>query len=152
MTMTELMYLSGYRRWYELYTFGTRFPVAELGSMYPSKVYTRTTILASAKEELGEDWQPKGEGFVAREFPTHELTAPFMDSQAPHPSNLKNLQGDHDGDTMSCDTVYITESVEEVKKYLGSLASIMTPAGKLYTPANTDTIELVLRNLLRAPK
>ena len=152
MTMTELMYLSGYRRWYELYTFGTRFPVAELGSMYPSKVYTRTTILASAKEELGEDWQPKGEGFIAREFPAHELTAPFMDSQAPHPSNLKNLQGDHDGDTMSCDTVYITESVEEVKKYLGSLASIMTPAGKLYTPANTDTIELVLRNLLRAPK
>lgn len=94
MTYTELMYLSGYQKWYDFFVFITRYPVAGIGSMYPSRVYCRTTVTASAKEELGPDWKPMGEAFIAREFPSTDPMAPFMDSLAPHPSNLKALGGD----------------------------------------------------------
>ena len=54
----------------------------------------------------------------------------------------------HDGDTGSADSVYMAESIEEVKAYLRSKQSMVSPSGSLYAKPNTDTIELVLRFLL----
>lgn len=54
----------------------------------------------------------------------------------------------HDGDTGSGDSVYMAESIEEVKAYLRSRQSLVSPSGSLYAKPNTDTIELVLRYLL----
>lgn len=152
LTYTELMYLSGYRQWYELYTFVTRYPISGIGSMYPSQIYCRTTVKASAKMELDESWEPKGEDFVAREFPSTDAKASFFTSQSPHPAFLAALGGDFDGDTCSADTVYLKESVEEVKRYLQTRAFLVSPSGNLTTSANTDTIALVLKSLLTTPQ
>ena len=148
LSLTTLIYLSGYRRWYELFTFVTRYPIAGMGSMYPSQVYCRTTMQASAQEELDHDWQPKGKEYVAREFPVFDLDAVFMDSQSPHPAFLKGLVADFDGDQTSADTVYIADTIEQVRKYIYSLGALIHPSGGLHVSATTDTIELVLRNLL----
>lgn len=95
LNLTTLIYLSGYREWYTLPIFVTRFPVTGVGSMYPSLVYTRTTLIATPKRELGFDWVPlEGDAYVAREFPDQSIEANFMDSMSPHPSNLGNLGAD----------------------------------------------------------
>ena len=92
---TTLFYLSGYSEWYKLPIFVTRFPVTGVGSMYPSMVYTRTTLIAKALQELDHDWKVKeGVEFVAREFPSQEPDAEFMDSMSPHPSTLEGLRAD----------------------------------------------------------
>lgn len=148
LTLTQLIYLSGYRRWYELPIYVTRFPVTGVGSMYPNMVYTRTTIKASPKTELDWDWEPMGDDYIAREFPDLDPHATFMDSQSPHPAYLGGLGADFDGDTASGDIVYSKEAVEEAREYMNSRGFLVSPSGGLYTPADTDIIALVLRNLL----
>lgn len=148
LTMAQLIYLSGYRRWYDLPIHVTRFPVTGVGSMYPNMVYTRTTIKASPKVELDWDWEPMGDEYVAREFPDLDPHATFMDSQSPHPAYLAGLGADFDGDTASGDIVYSKEAVEEAKEYMNSRGFLVSPSGSLYTSADTDIIALVLRNLL----
>lgn len=151
MTYTELFYLSGYQKWYELYTFVTRYPVAGVGSMYPSQLYCRTTVKASAKIELDEAWEPKGAEFTAREFPDTGINAKFISTMAPHPAFLADLGGDYDGDTCSAETVYLKDSGEEIKRYLHSRSFAISASGKLVTSANNDTITLVLKSLLTTP-
>lgn len=148
LNLTTLLYLSGYREWYTLPIFVTRFPVTGVGSMYPNLVYTRTTMKARPLEELGHDWEPLGEDYVAREFPDQALDAVFMDSMSPHPAYLVGLGADFDGDTSSGDIVYTKEARESTYKYLFSRASLVNPSGELYTPADNDILALVLNNLL----
>jgi len=95
LNLTTLIYVSGYNEWYKLPIFVTRFPVTGVGSMYPSLVYTRTTLRAKPLRELGHDWQPlEGDEAIAREFPEQRKDAEFMDSMSPHPSNLEGLGAD----------------------------------------------------------
>lgn len=148
LNLTQLLYLCGYQRWYNYYAYVTRFPVTGVGSMYPSEIYTRTTMIASEKYELGPDWKPLGEEFLAREFPDHLPNATFMDSQSPHPSTLSGLGADFDGDQTDGTGVYLEESLKEVKEYLGTRGYLVSPSGSLYLPADTDIITLVLNNLL----
>lgn len=148
LNLTTLLYLSGYRVWYTLPIFVTRFPVTGIGSMYPNLVYTRTTMKARPLMELGFDWQPLGQEHIAREFPDQDLKAVFMDSMSPHPAYLDGLGADFDGDTSSGDICYTKEAREAVKKYLFSKASLVAPSGDLYSPAKNDIIDLVLNNLL----
>lgn len=148
LNMTTLLYLSGYREWYTLPIFVTRFPVTGIQSMYPNLVYTRTTMKASAMIELDADWQPLGDEYVAREFPDQSQDAVFMDSMSPHPAYLVGLGADFDGDTSSGDIVYTKDAREAVTKYLFSRASLVAPNGKLYTSADNDILALVLNNLL----
>lgn len=92
-TLVEFLYLSGYRDWNSLKVIVTRYPVTGLGSSYPSDLYVKTSVVGEAREELGPDWEPLGQGFVAQEFPTKEPEA-FIDSQIVSPIRLPGLGGD----------------------------------------------------------
>lgn len=91
---TTLFYLSGYNDWYKIPVFVTRFPVTGVGSMVPTMSYCRTTLVSKSLQELDNEWQPKGEEYIAREFPSQALNADFMDSMSPHPSTLGGLGAD----------------------------------------------------------
>lgn len=94
-TYAELLYLCNYSGWYEHYTYVTRYPIAGLESMYPSKIYTKTTMQSTTKRELGPDWKPlEGDSYVAREFPSRKKDAAFFDSMSPHPSREAGLTAD----------------------------------------------------------
>lgn len=90
----EFFYLVGKDKWYELRATTTRYPVAGKGSIYPTKVYVKTTTTAKVLQEYqhGE----KVEGSIAKEFPyiPPGEAASYYNSLSPHPSRLQGLGGD----------------------------------------------------------
>lgn len=145
-SLVELLYLSGYRRWNDIKVIVTRYPVTGLGSTYPSTVYVKTSIVGESRRELGMDWQPLDEEYTAIEFPTKEPLA-FVDSLIPSPLRLGGMGGDFDGDTVSAIFVYSDEALEECHRLLHSRSAYVDPAGGLRTSAATDTLKLVIHNM-----
>lgn len=94
LSLVELLYLSGYRRWNDLKCIVTRYPVTGMGSTYPSNVYVKTSVIGETRTELGPDWEPLGEEYVAIEFPTQSPKA-FVDSTQVSPLRIKGLGADH---------------------------------------------------------
>lgn len=148
MTMMELFYLSNYIGWYDQFGFGTRFPVSEQGSTYPTQFYLRTTVESYQLMELDEQWQPRGADYVAKAFPRWELGAPFFDTFSPHAGRLKGLGGDFDGDTMAVQIMQTEEAREEIRAYLKTPESLVSLSGKKLISVGVDTIDLVLKALL----
>lgn len=93
LTLVELIYLSGYRRWNDVKIIVTRYPVTGIGSTYPSDVYVKTTIAGERRMELGHDWKPIGNDFVAKEFPTRNPEA-FVDTQIVSSVRMAGLGAD----------------------------------------------------------
>lgn len=93
LTLCQLLYISGYKRWNTLAALITRYPVTGLGSIYISNVYVKTTVVGELRKELGHDWQVLGDDHTALEFPTYTPDSHF-ESMAPHPSRLLGLGGD----------------------------------------------------------
>lgn len=92
-TLVEFLYLAGYKEWNKYKVVITRYPVAELGSTYPSDVYVKTSVVGEARIELDEYWEPMGPEYTAPEFPTKNPNS-FMDSTQISPARLKNLAAD----------------------------------------------------------
>lgn len=145
-SLVELLYLAGYKRWNTLKTIVTRYPVIGIGSTYPSTVYTKTSIVGEMRYELDENWEIIGEDHLALEFPTKEPAA-FVDSQMIHPSRLEGLNADFDGDTASSTIVYTQESIDEIDKLLDSREAYLDPRGGFKASCNVQTVQLVLRNM-----
>lgn len=151
LTLCHLIYLSGYKRWNKLIALITRYPVAGLGSIYPSRVYVKTTIVGEKRWELGEDWERIGEDSVALEFPTGEPLA-YVDSLIPHPSRLLGLTADYDGDTSSANILYSDDSIAEMDKFFKNKNAYLDPNGGLKASCDVDTVSLVLRNMTGDPE
>ncbi len=75
-TMAELFYMAVFDRSKEDYCLTTRYPVINLGSIFPCTVYLKTTTIAEMLEELGPDWKPTGK--IYNEFPCRDT--PFFNS------------------------------------------------------------------------
>lgn len=93
LTYVELLYLSGYRKWNTLKAVITRYPITDIGSTYISSIYCKTTIDSEVRYELDNNWELKGEDYVALEFPNKKHPI-FIDSMKINPSRLKELGGD----------------------------------------------------------
>lgn len=145
-TLCELLYLSGYRRWNTLVAYGTRYPVTGSGSIYPSFVYAKTTVVSLSRRELGFDWKPLGEEFTAHEYPVFDIKPVYIDSMVPHPSRLLLLGGDFDGDTMSSNILFTEEAIDEVHEYLSKAVAYVNPRGGLLASPIVETVERVLYN------
>lgn len=90
-TWCELLYLSAYRDWYDLVGAVTRYPITGIGSTYPTTIYVKTTVTSKQKHELDDQWTPKGETGLAKEFPIRG--AEHIDSLMPHPCRLTSAGG-----------------------------------------------------------
>lgn len=147
LTLTELIYLSGYREWNKIPMTSTRYPITGAGSIFVAYAYCKTTAVAEVRRELGPDWQQLPEEYTAIEFPILKEGCIFIDSLIPHPSRLKAAGGDFDGDMMSANAIYIDESVQEVNRYLRSKAAYVDAGGRFMNSSMTDTVERVLFNM-----
>lgn len=88
-----MFYLCGYQRWNTLPAFITRYPIEGNGSIYPSYAFLRTTMVDYQLYELGDDWTPIGEDYIALSYPNIE-TENFFDAISCHPCHLAAMGGD----------------------------------------------------------
>lgn len=147
LTLTHLMYLSGWDRWNELISMNTRYPVAGLGSTYTTYVYCRTTIVASQKWPRGFDWEIDRSTDGALEFPISDRDAPFVDSMIPHTSYLDGLTADFDGDTMSSIIIVIQKAIDENRKAFHERKYWVGITGDLNITPDSLTVALTLSNM-----
>lgn len=97
-TYCELFYVSGYRQWNNYPAFTTRYPVAGLGSVYPSWLYVKTTTKGEMRYELDDDWNVKqfhdgNKITAAYEYPDFSVGT-YVETMAPAPSRLAGLSAD----------------------------------------------------------
>lgn len=95
-TYMELIYLSGVTMWNRNHAFVTRYPVENFMSSIPCRMYVKTTVTGEMRYELDENFQRKGEDYVALEYPvfTANETPQYHDSTSINPSRLGPLGAD----------------------------------------------------------
>ena len=93
MTYSEMYYLCNYEGWYKLRALVTRYPINNMYSIYPARIYTKTTVPAYGVYELGDDWSTKI-GF-AREYPNIDINAAWHNTATPSFTRLGNLGADY---------------------------------------------------------
>jgi hypothetical protein len=144
LTFCELLYLSGYLNWNRYPIFVTRYPIAGVGSIYPSKVYVKTTIKSEVRRELSDVWSEMSDAHTAYSFPRGGA---YVNSLVPHSAKLERLVADFDGDTASGNVTYTDESIEEVDKLLSQRRAYVGSDGKFISSTAVSTVNLVLHNL-----
>lgn len=149
LNLCQLLYLSGYRQWYDLRAFVTRYPVTGVESIYPTSIYVKTTTTGEMRWELDHNWERMGDEYAAYEFPKPGVES-HMESMSPHSSRLAGLVADFDGDTCSLDIVYSDEAKAEIDQMLNQRQGFISPKGGLVASADVDTIALVLKNMTGA--
>lgn len=144
LTLCELLYISTYRTWPRIGMYLTRYPVAGVGSIYPTKPYVRNTVLSEMRMELDVNWERMGDDYVAVEYPVINEKPAFVETMSPHPSRLQGLVADFDGDTGSGNFVYTDEATAEIDQRLRSAAAYINPNGGLLASPNVETVQRVL--------
>lgn len=92
-TLAELLYCSIYHVANNYPLFVTRYPITGIGSIYPSKVYMKSTVLSEVRRQLDPlTWEPYSDLRTAYEFPLRD--SPFYNSLSPHSSRLGRLGAD----------------------------------------------------------
>lgn len=145
LTFAELLYLSVYRVINRYPLFVTRYPIAGMGSIYPSLAFVRTTLKAETRSELNAAWEPQDDSYTAYQFPLNGEV--FLDSLVPHSAHLAGLVADFDGDTSSGNATYSEESIEEVRKFLASKKAYVGTNGEFLASVNVITVALVMHNM-----
>lgn len=97
-SLVELIYLCGYNKWSKYFATVTRYPINNEDSIYPTRIYVKTTGTGKMLQELGYDWEPMGgdgnEDFLAVEFPDPTVNI-FHDGLSPSPVRLPGLGADN---------------------------------------------------------
>lgn len=146
-SLGELLYLSGYDLWNDYFMFVTRYPIIGRGSTYSSTIRLETTVSSLYLHELEDDWDTaKSKGAVS--FPDRNVPT-WVESMAPHPSRLKGLNGDYDGDTGSGNVPFSQEALEENRRWVNSKNYWFTTNGKFKVAPINDVIERAINSLLQ---
>ena len=145
LTYADLFYICGFLTTEHRYAYVTRYPAIEIGSTVPCKVHLGSTAPSrkvTYRSILNKDIA------LLPEYPV--IGAAFVDSTVLHPSILKGLTADFDGDTVSVNGVLSNEANEEIRKHLDSKERYIHANGSLM-PQRTDLISLTIFNLARDP-
>lgn len=140
-TYAEMFYIAIYDVRGKYPGFITRYPVAGIGGIYPSKLYLKTTTVGRTVTYYDDINASK----EMLEYPI--IGQSYYNSLSPHYTHLAKLVADFDGDMCSLSVVYTDESIAEIDKLLNSKEFYISPDGKLLYSAETDTIKLVLKHL-----
>lgn len=144
-TWVELIYLMGYKDWNNYPMVLSRYPISGSGSIYPSNVHVKTTVLYETRYELDDDGklilENKAIAFPILDNPT------FVDSEAVSPSRLAGLDADFDGDMVSGVVLYSEDSINEIKKYLSTAAAYIRPEGGLLNSPYVPPVQRVIHNM-----
>ena len=145
-TYTEIIYLSVIKRISSLPVFVTRYPIAGLGSIYPSFCYIRTTAVSERRWVLDDNWE-RHEGDFVTSFPI--MGESFHNTLSPNAIRLAGLGADFDGDMSSANVIETDEAIAEVKALFKKRLAYVDSSGRLIASANVDTAKLVVFNMSR---
>lgn len=148
MTMTDLIYLTNYKDWEDKFVLPTRYPTTGLGSIYPSRPKVTSTIPAEVRTELNDDWEVDEWSGVCASYPIRGKGT-YFDTMAVHPTRLKNLGGDHDGDMVSGNYIYSVEAIEELNGLMRKATTYLNPKGGMLSSVSYYTTDLIAHNLTR---
>ena len=148
LTLTDLIYLLNVKDWEERHVLPTRYPIAGLGSIYPSRVRVTSTVPAEVRKELNDDWQVDEDSLVVASYPIRGKGS-YFDTMAVHPGHLEGLTADHDGDMTSGNYIYSEEGVNELNRLLSEPNIYLSPEGGLRYSVDFYTTSLVAHNLTK---
>lgn len=150
-TYIELIYLSALTEWNKNSGFVTRYPIENSNSSYPTKPYVKTTIVGELRYELDEEFNRRGNNFVALEYPVIKpgVVTQYHDSISVNPTKLAALGGDFDGDTVSWLSLYSNEAIKETDDYFKTRAAYVKAGGGLNFSVGIHTLQLVLSFMTR---
>lgn len=144
-TWVEMMYLMGYKDWNTFPIVSTRYPITGAGSIIPSYVYVKTTVLSEVRWAIDDEGN-KIEDDKAIAYPILDNPT-FIDSQAISPSRLEGMDADFDGDMVSGVVAYSEDSKIDVGRYLNSAAAYIRPNDGLLNSPYTDPVNRVIFNM-----
>ena len=149
LTIYELMYITAYacsQGSSQKYLLNTRYPVAHVESIYPSKCHIVTTSpsrLIQLKSLIDNNLE-----FQLPHYPI--LGKKSNDALALHPSWLENLTADFDGDMGNATGLMTEDATAEIEAFMNSPSSIVNPRGELVSGVHDDTmVPWVLFNMSR---
>ena len=142
-TLVELLYIAGYKVWNTLGAYVTRYPVAGIGSIYPSWLYVKTTVVGEVRYELDEKWELVITD-IAVEYPIIREGIAFLDSLMPHPSRVDGLVADFDGDTCSLNILYTEDGRAEIAQFFKTKKAYVSPGGTMIASSGYETVKRVL--------
>lgn len=144
MTWLEMFYIVAMLSAKDRYCEVTRFPATTEANIYPATPHVRSTVVARVVKVV-DILHPDQPPVVFPEYPL--LDQPIFDIMSVHPTRLAPLDGDHDGDKLSYDAVWGTDSNASAKKYLQSPYSVMNSNMDFLTGGSTYLSNLMLHNL-----
>lgn len=144
-TYCEMLYMATYRATMGKCATVTRYPAIEIGSDVPCKAHIISTNPGRTVRVYTEENEG---GHMLPEYPV--INKPFIDSAVLHPSILKGLGADFDGDTVSVNGILSEEANKEVNDYLNSLNRYIHTNGSVM-PKHDDLVALTIYNLSRDP-
>lgn len=142
-TYAELVYISIYPIRNDFPGFITRYPVAGLGGIYPTKIYLKTTIKSRTVnlKNIG----PDGSIQIMTEYPI--LDSEFYASLSVSNNHISRLGADFDGDMCSLNIVHTDESIEEINQILNSKEYYLTPEGDITYSNKTEPLDYILGHM-----
>ena len=144
-TYAEFLYISCYEILYKYPIFITRYPIAGIGSIYPSIMYTKTTVVSEIKTELDENWELDNNRYKAHQFPV--TGEEFLNTLVPSVTKISGMAADYDGDTSSSNAVVTDEAVSEIYNSFGKKNTYIGVDGKLIDSVAVDTVNYVFAAL-----
>lgn len=150
LTFAELLYITIYAYARAYPNTLSRYPIQGTGSIYPSHTFLVTTSQYEQRRELNDQWQAMDDAHIAYRFPVRDSA--FIDTALPHPVRLAGLDGDHDGDTVSNNFLFMDESIAECEEFMKSKKAFVDPSGRFLASTDISPAKLVMLNMSGEPR
>ena len=139
-TYIEMMYIAIYDIKDKYPACVTRFPVINLGSIFPSKVFVKVT-----NNSRTVNMSILGQVTKMLNYPILDDT--FFNSLAVPSCYLAVLGGDYDGDVVSFNVLYSEESIKEIEDIVKQKSYYIKPDGELAFSPVTKTLTYVVKTM-----
>lgn len=147
-TNCELLYIATYQASVGKYGTVTRYPIADEQSIYVAKTHLMSTSPGRVVYLKGDVSENNHYDTKLPEYPV--INASFIDAMLLHPTRLKALAADFDGDTCSWIPIMSEEATRECDAYVHSLNNYILPNGQMPL-AMDDLCTLTLHSLTMDP-
>ena len=117
----------------------TRYPVANLGGVYPSVVKIKTTAIGEPKYIRN---RMTGELDRVYQFPIYGTS--YVTSFSPHFSHLVTLGADFDGDKLNLTGILTDDAIKETKAYFKKASTYVKSDGTITYTLKNDVLDLTL--------
>lgn len=139
-TYYELLYIALVDTFDKYRAIITRYPVINLGGVYPSKIFVKTN-----EHPRSVIIRMNGKDTPVTQYPVP--TNAYYNSLSPHPAFLGPLGADFDGDKVSFNVLYTDEALAEIDEALDSKEFYISPDNRLIFSPDTGTLKYTIAAL-----